>query len=162
MLRRKSEVFVLGNFVAFGGICGEKLGFLGLSSEEEHGGCMCMGAWRNATRTRDHYMGPSPIHRWSWALRLVHFRRQGLGLQDLVSLPGWNPVNLTSKSVRTLHEHPDLRNKAESQKSILSPSLPWYSMCLGCIHVCVSCLPSFGFQYNHSFILYGIPNPASK
>lgn len=43
VLRRKSQVFASENFVAFGGICGEKLGFLGLSSEGEHSGCMYMG-----------------------------------------------------------------------------------------------------------------------
>lgn len=70
--------------------------------------------------TQEHRMEPSGIQRESQALRLAPFMRQGLGPQDFLSLPSRNPVNLTSKSIWALHEHPDLRNKAESQQSILS------------------------------------------
>lgn len=35
MVRRQCDVFLSEKFVVFGGICGGKLGFLGLSSEEE-------------------------------------------------------------------------------------------------------------------------------
>lgn len=54
-----------------------------------------------------------------------------------------------------------LRVSAQCQQA-LSHFRPWYSRCLGTLGVCISCLSSSGFEYNHSFILYGIPDSASK
>lgn len=87
VVRKKCAGFISEKLVVFGGICGGKLGFLGLSSEEERSGCMCMGAWGAAIRTPEHSMGPSPICRQPWALQLVPFGRQRHRPQNFLNLP---------------------------------------------------------------------------
>lgn len=117
VVRRKREFFISGQkFLAFGGICGGERGFPGRSSEEEHPRHTCMGARGRDHRIQERSSGPSPS---TGSLRPLGWCLAGDGALGprIPCLTSQSPVSLTSKSARTSREHPDLRNKAESQQT---------------------------------------------